>query len=84
MVTKPPILTQVSVPGTCANPAPKALQDFLRSAGGDFVKPDGCDNFGLELGSTNVCAIAPELNTTADAIATATTHAGNTVQRAIR
>jgi len=81
VVIKPPILTQVSVPAIWTKPAPKLLQDLLRGAGCDFAGPGGCDNFGFELGSTTVCAIAPERTATANAIVTASTP--NTVQRVI-
>src|SRR5262249_3926690 len=38
----------------------------------------------LGFGSTNVCATTPELTATTDAIVAVTTHAQNTVQRAIQ
>jgi hypothetical protein len=81
MVTKPPTLTHVSVPAIRTKPAPKLLQVLVRTVGCDFARPDGCDNFGFELGSTNVCAMAPELLAASDAIITATTR--DTVQRVI-
>jgi hypothetical protein len=65
------------VPGIWAKPAPKLLQALVRRAGCDFATLEGCANFGF--GSTNVCALTPELTATAGAIAT-TTRAQNTVQ----
>jgi len=74
-------LTHVSVPAIWTKPAPKLLQDLVRAAGCDFASPNGCADFGFELGSINVCALAPEWGAIANTIVAASTH--NAVQRVI-